>query len=118
MPKSTYERAEPDGTAQILEIMVEDYKMALSWITRSPGSCSSFLLCLLPLAGLSAACDAYTGGLPTATGTVSSSAVIEIAAGETFDGGWKKYDCGRCLDLRTTKAPKAMAMVAIAAESV
>ncbi|KAK0240894.1 pectate lyase-domain-containing protein [Armillaria nabsnona] len=61
-----------------------------------------FLLALsiASLAGLSAACDAYTGGLPTATGTVSSSAVIEVAAGETFDGGWKKYDrgSGACSD--------------------
>ncbi|KAK0225330.1 polysaccharide lyase family 3 protein [Armillaria fumosa] len=57
-------------------------------------------LSIASLAGLSAACDAYTGGLPTATGTVSSSAVIEVAAGETFDGGWKKYDrgSGACSD--------------------
>ncbi|KAF8996089.1 polysaccharide lyase family 3 protein [Hymenopellis radicata] len=43
---------------------------------------------------VSSACDAWTGGLPTPTGSVSSSAVIEIAAGTTFDGGWKKYDRG------------------------
>lgn len=36
------------------------------------------------------ACDAWNQGLPTPTGTVSSSAVIEIAAGQVFDGGWKK----------------------------
>ncbi|KAK0432180.1 hypothetical protein EV421DRAFT_1742520 [Armillaria borealis] len=47
-----------------------------------------------PLAGLSMACDAYIGGLPTATGTVSSKAVIEIATGEVFDGGWKNYNHG------------------------
>ncbi len=41
-----------------------------------------------------AACNAYTGGVPTPTGTVSSSSVIVIAAGETYDGGWKKYDRG------------------------
>ncbi|PBK88247.1 polysaccharide lyase family 3 protein [Armillaria gallica] len=49
---------------------------------------------LSSLATLAAACDAWTGGLPTTTGTVSSSAVIEVAAGKTFDGGWKKYDRG------------------------
>ncbi|KAK0505350.1 pectate lyase-domain-containing protein [Armillaria luteobubalina] len=47
------------------------------------------------LADLSAACDAYTGGLPITTADIiSSSAVIEVAAGETFDGGWKKGDRG------------------------
>ncbi len=51
-------------------------------------------LSVASLAGLSMACDAYTGGLPTATGKVSSKAVIEVAAGEVFDGGWKKYDRG------------------------
>ncbi|PBK73289.1 polysaccharide lyase family 3 protein [Armillaria solidipes] len=51
-------------------------------------------LSVASLAGLFMACDAYTGGLPTATGTVSSKAVIEVAAGEVFDGGWKKYDRG------------------------
>lgn len=40
------------------------------------------------------ACNGYTGGVPDPTDTVSSSAVIEIAAGETYDGGWKKYDRG------------------------
>ncbi|KAK0434221.1 polysaccharide lyase family 3 protein [Armillaria borealis] len=49
---------------------------------------------LSSLATLAAACDAWTGGLPTPTGTVSSSAVIEVAAGKTFDGGWKKYGRG------------------------
>ncbi len=51
-------------------------------------------LSVASLVGLSMACDAYTGGLPTATGKVSSKAVIEVAAGEVFDGGWKKYDRG------------------------
>lgn len=32
--------------------------------------------------------------MPTATGTVSGSAVIEVAAGKTFDCGWKRYDRG------------------------
>jgi len=44
----------------------------------------------LALTGISFACNAWNEGLPTPTGTVSSSAVIEIAAGATFDGGWKK----------------------------
>ncbi|KAK0445812.1 polysaccharide lyase family 3 protein [Armillaria borealis] len=51
-------------------------------------------LSVASLAGLSMACDAYTCGLPTATGTVSSKAVIEVATGEVFDGGWKNYDRG------------------------
>ncbi|KAK0213376.1 polysaccharide lyase family 3 protein [Desarmillaria ectypa] len=51
-------------------------------------------LSVASLAGLSMACNAYTGGLPKATGTVSSKAVIEVAAGQVFDGGWKKYDRG------------------------
>ncbi|SJL08509.1 related to Probable pectate lyase F [Armillaria ostoyae] len=40
------------------------------------------------------ACATYTGGLPTATGTVFSKAVIEVAAGEVFNGGQKNYDHG------------------------
>ncbi|KAG8829772.1 hypothetical protein FRC17_006076 [Serendipita sp. 399] len=39
-------------------------------------------------------CNAYNLGLPTPTGTVTSSSVITVAAGATFDGGWKKYDRG------------------------
>ncbi|KAG8778371.1 hypothetical protein FRC19_010994 [Serendipita sp. 401] len=31
-------------------------------------------------------CNAYNLGLPTSTGTVTSSAVITVAAGATFDG--------------------------------
>jgi len=50
-------------------------------------------LAALVHAGMSLACNAWNEGLPTATGTVSSSAVIEIAAGATFDGGWKKVRC-------------------------
>jgi len=41
-------------------------------------------------AGIAAACNAYNKGLPTPTGTVTNSKVIEIAAGAVFDGGWKK----------------------------
>ncbi|KAK0225337.1 hypothetical protein IW262DRAFT_1293778 [Armillaria fumosa] len=68
--------------------------------THSPISSLSQTITLSPrdhavpsiaaLAGLSAAWNAYAGGLPIATGTVSSSAVIEVAAGETFDSGWKR----------------------------
>jgi hypothetical protein len=46
------------------------------------------------LAAPALACNAYTGGVPTATDSVSNSAVIEVAAGQTFDGGWKRYDRG------------------------
>lgn len=46
---------------------------------------------LLPAA---LACLGYEGGVPTPTDTISSSAVIEIAAGDTFDAGWAKYDRG------------------------
>jgi len=51
---------------------------------------SVLAIAALANAGIAAACNAYNKGLPTATGTVSSSKVIEIAAGATFDGGWKK----------------------------
>jgi len=40
------------------------------------------------------ACNGYTGGLPTATSTVTSSKVIEVKAGQIYDGQWKKYDRG------------------------
>jgi hypothetical protein len=40
------------------------------------------------------ACLGYEGGVPTATASYSNSAVIEVAAGETFDGGWARYDRG------------------------
>lgn len=40
------------------------------------------------------ACLGYDGGVPDATSVISSDAVIEIAAGESFDGGWAKYDRG------------------------
>lgn len=46
---------------------------------------------LLPAA---LACNAYTGGVPTPTSTKTNSAVIEVAAGQVFDGGWAKYDRG------------------------
>ncbi|KAF7533307.1 hypothetical protein G7054_g7199 [Neopestalotiopsis clavispora] len=40
------------------------------------------------------ACLGYEGGLPTPTSTKTNSAVIVVAAGTTFDGGWAKYDRG------------------------
>lgn len=40
------------------------------------------------------ACLGYEGGVPTATSSKSNSAVIEVAAGATFDGGWARYDRG------------------------
>ncbi|KAG8809408.1 hypothetical protein FRC17_003457, partial [Serendipita sp. 399] len=42
---------------------------------------------------LSKRCSA-TSTFPTATGTVTSSSVINVAAGQTFDGGNKRYDRG------------------------
>lgn len=40
------------------------------------------------------ACKGYEGGVPTPTDHFSNGAVIEIGAGEVFDGGWAKYDRG------------------------
>jgi hypothetical protein len=40
------------------------------------------------------ACLGYEGGVPDPTSVISNNAVIEIAAGQTFDGGWAKYDRG------------------------
>lgn len=40
------------------------------------------------------ACLGYEGGVPTPTSTKTNSAVIVVAAGTTFDGGWAKYDRG------------------------
>ena len=40
------------------------------------------------------ACNGYTGGLPTPTSTKTNSKVIEVAAGQTYDGGWAKFDRG------------------------
>jgi len=36
--------------------------------------------------GLQKRCNAYNKGLPTATGTSTSSSVITIKSGQTFDG--------------------------------
>jgi hypothetical protein len=40
------------------------------------------------------ACKGYTGGVPKAVGTKTNKAVIEIAAGQVFDGQWYRYDRG------------------------
>ena len=40
------------------------------------------------------ACLGYEGGVPTPTKHISNSKVIEVAAGQVFDGGWAKYDRG------------------------
>ncbi|CAH0020853.1 unnamed protein product [Clonostachys rhizophaga] len=40
------------------------------------------------------ACLGWEGGLPTPTSSKSISAPIRIAAGQTFDAGWVKYDRG------------------------
>jgi hypothetical protein len=49
------------------------------------------LVAMLPSA---LACLAYTGGLPTPTSTKTNSKVIEVAAGQVYDGGWAKFDRG------------------------
>ncbi|ROT35099.1 family 3 polysaccharide lyase [Sodiomyces alkalinus F11] len=40
------------------------------------------------------ACLGYTGGVPRATNTVSSNKVIEVRAGQVFDGQWQRFDRG------------------------
>lgn len=40
------------------------------------------------------ACLGYEGGVPTATASHSISAPITVAAGQTFDCGWARYDRG------------------------
>lgn len=58
------------------------------------------MISLVKLASIAAllpaalACNAYTGGVPTPTSSKTNSAVIEIAAGQVFDGGWARYDRG------------------------
>ncbi|KAK1144091.1 hypothetical protein N8T08_005753 [Aspergillus melleus] len=46
------------------------------------------------------ACLGYEGGVPTPTASHSNGAVIEVAAGKVFDGGWARYDrgSGACKD--------------------
>ena len=40
------------------------------------------------------ACNGYTGGVPQAVGTTSNSKVIEVGAGQTYDGQWYRFDRG------------------------
>ncbi|KAM9883568.1 pectate lyase F [Verticillium dahliae] len=40
------------------------------------------------------ACNGYEGGLPSHTDHYSNSQVIEVPAGEVYDGKWAKYDRG------------------------
>jgi hypothetical protein len=40
------------------------------------------------------ACKGHTGGVPKAVGTKTNKAVIEVAAGQVFDGQWYRYDRG------------------------
>lgn len=40
------------------------------------------------------ACLGWEGGLPASTGTVTSGSPIRVAAGQTYDGLWKKFDRG------------------------
>ncbi|KAF4778209.1 pectate lyase C [Colletotrichum scovillei] len=40
------------------------------------------------------ACNGYTGGVPKATGTVTSKSYIEIKAGQVYDGKWQRFDRG------------------------
>jgi len=54
----------------------------------------SLLVSLTAALPAALACNGYTGGLPTATSTVTSSKVIEVRAGQVYDGQWKKYDRG------------------------
>lgn len=64
------------------------------------------MLSLAKLAGLAAlvpavlACNAYTGGVPTATTTKTNSKVIEVPANTVYDGGWARFDrgSGACSD--------------------
>lgn len=40
------------------------------------------------------ACLGYTGGVPKPTDHFSNSKVIEVKAGQVYDGKWAKYDRG------------------------
>lgn len=55
---------------------------------------SSIFLVVFGLATTALACNGYTGGVPKAVGTKTNKAVIEVAAGQVFDGQWYRYDRG------------------------
>jgi len=40
------------------------------------------------------ACNGHAGGVPKAVGTKTNKAVIEVKAGQVFDGQWYRYDRG------------------------
>lgn len=40
------------------------------------------------------ACNGYTGGVPKAVGTKTRDSVIEVKAGEVYDGKWYRFDRG------------------------
>ncbi|ROT37289.1 putative pectate lyase F [Sodiomyces alkalinus F11] len=52
------------------------------------------LAALLVALPASLACLGHEGGVPVATGHHSNPQVIEVAAGQVFDGGWARYDRG------------------------
>lgn len=52
------------------------------------------LAALVSAVPLVSACLGYEGGVPTATASHSNSAPITVAAGQTFDCGWARYDRG------------------------
>lgn len=67
----------------------------LHWFRAKMVASSIVKLCaLLSVVRSALACLGYEGGLPSATSTKTNSAVIVVAAGTTFDGGWAKYDRG------------------------
>jgi pectate lyase len=58
------------------------------------GSTQLVLASLVAALPTAFACLGYEGGVPVPTASHSNSKVIEIAAGQTFDAGWAKYDRG------------------------
>jgi hypothetical protein len=80
------------------------FSFAVSWIsatsTRSKGNLSFTMKVFATLSAIAAllpavfACKGYTGGVPKAVGTKTNKAVIEVAAGQVFDGQWYRYDRG------------------------
>ncbi|RYP02167.1 hypothetical protein DL764_005918 [Monosporascus ibericus] len=55
---------------------------------------SSKLITLLAALPATLACLGYEGGVPKPVDTVHSSKVIEVKAGQVYDGGWKRFDRG------------------------
>lgn len=40
------------------------------------------------------ACNGHAGGVPKVIGTKTNKSVIEVKAGQVFDGQWYRYDRG------------------------